>query len=70
MNLNYNTGTLFDIRSMTIEIKKGSKAFQVDIGDVDGDLTATVRDMDSDTEIKVFTKRADTLEDLLKEVTP
>ncbi len=68
MNLNFNSGTLHNINNMTIEIKKESKTFQVEISAENGEPTATIRDMDSDIEIDVFTKKADTLEDLLTEI--
>lgn len=68
MNLKYQSGTLFDVKSMTIEMQKGSKSFEIEITEKKGELSATIRDMDSDIEIPVVTKRAETLEDLFTEI--
>ena len=68
MNLKYQSGTLFDVKFMTIEMQKGSKSFEIEIAEEKGELSATIRDMDSNIEILIVTKRVETLEDLFAEI--
>lgn len=68
MELTLQSGRLGGLSRMSLEIKKGSKTFQVEISDRDGDPVARVTNTDSDTEFNVFTKEAKTLDNLLKEI--
>jgi hypothetical protein len=68
MNIKYESGSLLDVASMTIELNRGSSAYVVDVVENNGELSATVTNQHTGTTTPVQTKKSETLEDILTEI--